>query len=278
MSKTVLFIHGAWMTPACWDNFKKRYEARGYDCIAPAWPYDDRAVAELRASPNPELANLGIREIVDHYARIIEALPEPPILVGHSFGGLFVQLLLDRGLGRAGVAIDPGPPRGVLPGLSALRAALSVLLTWRGWRKIITMSFADFQWGFAHNQPEAEQRAAYDAHVVPTPGRIYFQAALGIETAVRFRNPSRAPLLLIAGTDDRTVQASMVRATYRKHSRSSATTSFQAFEGRTHFLIGAPGWEEIADHAITWAEAQVGGLAPRSASKPVGLRLAEPAH
>jgi pimeloyl-ACP methyl ester carboxylesterase len=32
---------------------------------------------------------------------------EPPVLIGHSYGGLFVELLLDRGLGRAGVAMSP---------------------------------------------------------------------------------------------------------------------------------------------------------------------------
>jgi pimeloyl-ACP methyl ester carboxylesterase len=256
MTKTILFVHGAWMTPSCWDNFKARYEQRGYQCLAPAWPHDDRPVPELRKSPAPALATLGVRAIVDHYARIIQAQSEPPILVGHSFGGLFVQLLLDRGLGAAGVAIDPGPPQGVFPAPNALRSALPVLLTWRGWRKTITMSFESFRWSFMHTQPEAEQRAAYEAHVVPTPGRIYFEAALGIATKVNFRNPNRSPLLLIAGEKDRTAPPSMVRAMLRKHSRSPAVTAFKSFPDRTHWLIAAPGWEEIADHALGWAEQQ----------------------
>jgi pimeloyl-ACP methyl ester carboxylesterase len=264
MSKTVLFVHGAWMTPACWDDFKARYEQRGYRCLAPAWPHDDRPVSELRRSPAPELARLGVREIVDHYARIIQAQAEPPILVGHSFGGLFVQMLLDRGLGASGVAIDPGPPRGIIPGPDAIRAALPVLLSWGGWRKTLTMSFESFQWGFAHTQPEAEQRAAYEKHVVPTPGRIYFQAVLGIGTKVNFKNPNRSPLLLIAGEKDRTANPSMVKAMYRRHSRSPSVTSFKSFPDRTHWLIGAPGWEEIADHAILWAEEQ------KPAARPLG--------
>ena len=257
MSKTIVFIHGAWVTPSCWDNFKRRYEARGYTCIAPAWPFDERPVAELNRSPAPGLASIGIREIVDSYAEKIKALAEPPILVGHSFGGLFVQLLLDRGLGAAGVAIDPGPPRGVFPVPTAFRAALFVFLKWAGWRKAITMPFEAFQWGFAHTLPYAQQREAYESQVVPTPGRIYYQLVLGINAGVNFKNSERAPLLLVAGEVDRTATASMVRAMYRKHAKSKAVTGFKEYAGRTHWLIASPGWEEIADDSITWVEQQI---------------------
>ncbi|WP_292327657.1 alpha/beta hydrolase [Mesorhizobium sp.] len=109
MSKTIMLIHGAWLNAHCWEGFKARYEARGYNVIAPAWPFDDRSPSELRASPNPALAQVGINELINHYDRLIRALPEPPILIGHSFGGTVTQHLLDRGLGVAGVAIDPAP-------------------------------------------------------------------------------------------------------------------------------------------------------------------------
>ena len=106
MSKTIMLIHGAWLNAHSWEGFKARYEARGYTVIAPSWPLDDRSPAELRASPNPALAKVGINEVINHYDRLIRALPEPPILIGHSFGGTVTQHLLDRGLGVAGVAID----------------------------------------------------------------------------------------------------------------------------------------------------------------------------
>ncbi|MDB5826220.1 MAG: hypothetical protein JWQ73_440 [Variovorax sp.] len=258
MSRTIVFIHGAWVTPACWDRFKQRYEARGYTCIAPAWPYDDRPVDELKRGADQRLADIGIEDIVGSYERVIRSLPEPPILVGHSFGGLFVQLLLDRGLGAAGVAIDPGPPRGVFPTPTAFRAALFVFLKWAGWRKLVRMPFGAFQWGFAHTLPLVEQQADYAAQIVPTPGKIYYQLVLGIHCAVNWRNPARAPLLLIAGDEDRTATASMVRAMRRKHSRSKAVTAFKSFAGRTHWLIASPGWEEVADHSIGWVEETLG--------------------
>jgi pimeloyl-ACP methyl ester carboxylesterase len=201
---------------------------------------------------------LTISSIVSRYENLIRALPAPPILIGHSFGGLFVQLLLDRGLGSAGVAIDPAPARGVFPGLASIWAALPVFLTWKAWRRPATMTFNHFARSFMQQSSPSEQRAAYEGHIVPTPGRIYFDLALGIGNRVDFSNAKRAPLLLIAGDRDRTVQPSAVRTAYRKHRRSQATTEIRVFAGRTHWLIAAPGWEEIADYALAWANENAG--------------------
>ncbi len=173
MTKTVVFVHGAWVTSPSWDRWVRRYEARGYRCLAPAWPYDDRPAVELRRDPDSRLAGVGLGEIADHYAAAVRGLDEPPILVGHSFGGLFVQMLLGRRLGAAGVAIDPAPPKGVLPGLSAIRAGLPALLGWPSWRQVRRMSFENFRWGWVHPLEGPMQRAAYDDFVVPTPGRVF---------------------------------------------------------------------------------------------------------
>jgi pimeloyl-ACP methyl ester carboxylesterase len=257
MTKTVVFVHGAWVSSGCWDRFKGRYEGRGYACVTPSWPYDDRPVEELRRSPAPELARVGVTEIVEHYANIVSQLDEPPILIGHSFGGLFVQMLLDRGLGAVGVALDPAPPRGVLAGPKAIRASFGVLKTWRGWTKVLTTTYDRFRWGFASELTEADARAAYERYVIPTPGRVFFQAAFGRETRVHFGNATRKPLLITAGSLDRTVPASMSRSNFKKYRTSVAVTAFKEFEGRTHWLIAEPGWEEIADFAITWAEERI---------------------
>lgn len=254
MTTTIMLIHGAWLAPSCWDLFKARYEAAGFRVIAPPWPYDDRPIAQLRSTPRKELASLTVGKIVDHYDRLIRKMESPPILIGHSFGGLFVQLLLDRGLGAAGVAIDPAPPRGVPPALSALYGALPIFLAWRGWQRTLTMSPRSFGWGFVHTLPPAEQRRLYNALVVPTPGRLYYQSAFASrETAVRFDNAGRPPLLLIAGGADRTVAKHTVETVYRKHRQSGAVTDLRVFEDRPHLLIMTPGWEEVADASIDWA-------------------------
>jgi len=91
MGKTIVFIDSTWVTPRCWDLFVSYFERLGYTCLAPTWPYKDLPVENLRSHPPAELAGLGVREIVEHYAAIVQAQAEPPILIGHSFGGLFVQ-------------------------------------------------------------------------------------------------------------------------------------------------------------------------------------------
>lgn len=252
---TILLIHGAWLNPTSWDPWCERYRAAGYACEAPAWPGDEGSPAALRAQPSPDLADLDVPAIVDHYAALIEAMPEPPILIGHSFGGLIVQMLLDRGLGAVGVAIDSAPPRGILPTASALKASLPVLR--HPASHVGTISFEDFAWGFVHQLPEADQRAAYDRYVVPTPGRVFYDVAfapLSHKTKVDWRNDDRAPLLLLAGGHDRTVTAAMNRANFRHYLRSSALTDFHEFPDRSHWTIAEPGWEEVADYALSWAQ------------------------
>jgi pimeloyl-ACP methyl ester carboxylesterase len=248
-----MLIHGAWLTPAAWDLFRVRYEAQGYTVVAPAWPLQDRPIAELRQSPHPDLGRITIGTIVEHYAKLIRALPEPPIIVGHSFGGLFTQLLLDRGLGVAGVALAPAPIRGILARPRTILTALPVYLGVMGWSRVLTMSFRQFAANFAQTLPKREMRAAYDRHVVPAPGRIYYQNALGIGIGINARNRNRAPLLLIAGEMDRTIVDAMVWATYRKQRRAPSTTAFRSFPGRSHFLFAEPGWQEVADVALQWA-------------------------
>ena len=259
--RPVIFIHGAFMSAESWDPWRQRFEARGYKTVAPAWPFLDHSVDDLQHAPDPRFGRLGIAEIVDNYAAVIREQGQPPILVGHSFGGLFVQLLLDRGLGAAGVAIDPAPPKGVLPGANAVRASLPVILGWGSWEKVRWMSYKNFQWGWVHTLSEPEQRAAYDQHVIPTSGRLFFQALLAQltdVTNVNYRNHLRAPLLIIAGELDRTVEARMVLANFRKYARSTAVTEHREFPGRTHWICRQPGWEEVADHALDWLAKQPG--------------------
>jgi pimeloyl-ACP methyl ester carboxylesterase len=252
----VVFVHGAWVGPRCWDDWVRLYEAQGLRCAAPSWPFDERPYAELRRSPDPALARLGVAEIVDHYASIIAGLPKPPLIVGHSFGGLIVQLLLSRGLGAAGVAINPAPPRGVFPTPRAILTALPVLLAWRGWKRIFSLTYRQFVSGFVHELPEPRRRQAYEEHVLPTPGRPYFQAAFAPfhrATQVDFALPGRAPLLITAGERDRTAPAVMNRANHRAYSRAPVRVDFREFPKRSHWIIGEPGWEEVAEYSLSWA-------------------------
>ncbi|MBC8010011.1 MAG: alpha/beta hydrolase [Burkholderiales bacterium] len=257
--KTIVLIHGLWVTPRSWEKFKQHYEAHGYKVLAPAWPGITGEVEDMRRDPSA-FATTGIAEVVAHYETIIRALPEPPILIGHSYGGLITQLLLDRGLGAAGVAIDSVPSKGiyVLP-FSTYEALTPALVNPFNARGTYLFPFARWWRVFANTLPEAEARAAYAAQAIAAPGKAIFQAALSNATpgslaTVDFANPRRAPLLVIGGEKDVIMPAALSRKIYAKHRASPSITAYHEFPGRSHYLIAETGWEEVADHALAWAE------------------------
>lgn len=252
MTRTIVLIHGAWMTPASLANFHRYYEARGYTVLSPAWPLMDRSIAELRASPHPQLGELTLGKLVDHYAAIMQTLPEKPILIGHSYGGLIVQMLLDRGYGVAGISIAPAPAAGIVAGPNALWSALPVFLAWRGWSRALRMTRKHFAWSMGNTQSADAQQRAYEAYVVPAPGRIYYQSVLGVGSGIDWRKADRAPLLLVAAENDRTVEPSMVRQHYKRYQKSPALTDIKTVMARSHLLITEPGWEEVAELALNW--------------------------
>ena len=269
MTKTIMLIHGAWFNSACWAGFKARYEAKGYTVVAPDWPFDERPPAELRADPRAELAHLGQVQIFEHYDRLIRALPETPILIGHSLGGVVVQHLLDRGLGACGVAIDPAPTPGVPLGPHAIVSTLPVFLDLFSWRKAKVMSREFFASRFAQTAPRDQVAALYERYIVPTPGKVYWDGVTGASGRIKWANPNRPPLLLIGGSIDLIADASMTRAIYEKQKRAPSRTDLKIFEGRSHWTCIDAGWEAVADYALSWAiDHAEGSKQPGSARKP----------
>jgi pimeloyl-ACP methyl ester carboxylesterase len=251
MTKTILFVHGAWLTPKAWDEWRSHFEAAGYKTVAPTWPHMNRPIDALRQLPDPALAKLSVVDIVDHYAAEIAKLDEPPIIIGHSFGGLITLMLLDRGCGVAGIALDPAPPRGIIPGLRSILSALPVLMSWNGWNRVLTMSRKGFATTFANTLPAGVVDTAYDTYVVPAPGRPYFQASLGIGNDVSFKGLTQ-PLLLIAGLKDKTADPSMIKRIWSAYHKAKAPAEFIPFPDRSHFLFAEAGWQEIADNVLAW--------------------------
>jgi pimeloyl-ACP methyl ester carboxylesterase len=268
MSRTIVFVHGNFVTRHCWDLWVARFRAQGHTCVAVAYPGRDRPVADLRQNPAPPaLGALTIEQVVDHHARAIRALGEKPIVIGHSFGGLLTQLLVQRDLAAAAVAIDSVPPQGVLAlRWSFYRSTWPVINPFVPASRPYLMSFRHFQYTFVNDLAPAEQRAAYDAHVVPESRRL---ARGGLSRAARvdFARP-HAPLLLIAGEKDNIMPASLNRQNFERYRRSPSVTEFKEFPGRAHYsVLAGPGWEEVADFALAWslrhagAGAEAGGRA-----------------
>jgi pimeloyl-ACP methyl ester carboxylesterase len=256
--RIIVLVHGLWLTSLSWEHWVARYTARGHRALAPEWPRMDRDLDTLRSNP-AVMDGLGITEVVDHYERLVRGLDEPPILMGHSFGGVVVQLLLDRGAGAAGVAIDPAPVKGVfrLP-VSALRSAFPVLRNPANRRRTVGLTPEQWHYSFTNTLSRADSDVLYARYHLATTGRPLWQAATAnlnprAATRVDLHKDDRAPLLILAGGADHTAPPAMNRENARRYRKSKALTDYHEFPGRPHLTTGVPGWEAVADYALDWA-------------------------
>lgn len=251
-SGPVVFVHGLWVTAASWQPFSEAWREASYEVHTPEWPViAGLSAALLRRDPPAALGSLRIETVVEAMATYIRTLDRPPLLVGHSFGGLFVQLLMDRGLGRAGIALNPAPIAGVLPGWLTLKAAAPVILRPHGWRRPYALTPQLWADRYANAAPVGQQQETWDQYVVPTSGRIIHQAAFWQGTRVDPRRRG-APLLITSGDQDRLVTPYLSKTAFAIQRRSPAATDLLNFVGRSHLLIAEPGWDEVAQACIAW--------------------------
>jgi pimeloyl-ACP methyl ester carboxylesterase len=258
---TIVLIHGLWMTPRSWEHYAERYEAAGYVVHAPAWPGLEEDVEALNADPTP-LGEVSITGIVDHYAHFIRGLTTPPIIMGHSFGGLFMQLLVDRGFGAAGIGLSAAQPRGInrLP-LSTLHSGSRILRNPGNRHRAVRYTLKDFHYTMTNTLTLAESEPYYRRYAVPGAGPILFEGALAnlnprTASRVEWTRADRAPLLFVGFEEDHVIPPSITKAIVKKHTRSGAVADYVGFPGRPHFP-GAPGWEAVADSALEWAEKRI---------------------
>ena len=253
----VVFIHGLWLLPSSWDRWMTVFEEAGYTTVNPGWPDDPETVEEANAHPEV-FAHKTVGQVADHYSAIIGHLNKRPAIIGHSFGGLLVQMVAGRGLAAATVAIDPGPFRGVLPlPISALKSAAPVLGNPLNHRRAVPLTYDQFRYGFANAVTEEEAKELYDTFAVPASGVPLFQAATAnlnpwTEAKVDTENPERGPLLIISGEKDNTVPWAIANASFKKQERNQAVTEIVEMPNRGHALVIDSGWREVADTALTF--------------------------
>ena len=256
-ARTVVFIHGLWIHSGSWQPWQELFAGRGYETHAPGWPGDAESVAATRADPTG-MHGVGVEEATDAYAKFLAGLDERPILVGHSFGGLIAQKLLDRDLAAGAVTISPAPIKGVraVP-FSLLRSAFPVLRSPANRSRAVALTEKQFAYGFGNALTPAESSDIYRRVAIPAPGRPLFEVSSANFTrdapsAVDTARADRAPLLMIACGRDHTVPAVVVRGAHRLYARSRARTDLVEFPGRGHSAPLDRGWRELAETSLTW--------------------------
>jgi pimeloyl-ACP methyl ester carboxylesterase len=251
----VVFIHGLWVLASSWDRWGELFKKGGHAPVQAVWPDDPETVAEARENPDV-LAKKTLGQIADHTTEVIEALDKKPAVIGHSTGGLLAQMIADRGLSAATVAVDPGPFRGVLPlPLSALKSASPVLKNPLNKGKAITLTLDQFKYGWANALDDEEAERLYEEFHVAAPGVALMQMANAnlnplTEAKLDPKNPERGPLLIIDGEVDHTVPWAIANASYKKQKKNEAVTEIKQIPNRGHSLTIDDGWEEVAQTSL----------------------------
>jgi pimeloyl-ACP methyl ester carboxylesterase len=257
----VVFIHGLWLHATSWAPWQEMFAEAGYEPYAPEWPGTPDTVAAARASADT-IADKGIGDVTAHYSAFLATLDSPPIVIGHSFGGLIAQKLLGLDLAAAAIGIDAAQIKGVLPvPLSALHATLPVFKNPANLHRAVSLTADEFRYSFGNAVSAEESTELFEKWAIPAPGKPLFEAAtanfsLHSPAAVETGNEARGPLLLIMGGKDHTVPESVTKATAKQYRHSSAVTDLLEFADRGHSLTIDNGWREVADASLNWLKSQ----------------------
>ncbi|MFC0528642.1 alpha/beta hydrolase [Phytohabitans kaempferiae] len=255
---TIVLVHGFWVTPRSWEHWITHYERKGFRVIAPGYPGFEAEVEALRADPQI-IVDVTVPAIIEKIEGILRELDRPPIIMGHSAGGAFTQILLDHGFGAAGVTLNSAPTEGVrVVPLSQVKSTFPVLKSPANRHKAVGLSFEEWKYAFTNTFTEEESLALYERYHIPANGGILWGSVLANfqpghqDTWVDYHNDERAPLLFISGGEDH-IMPPAIQKSNAKHYKSKTITEIKEYEGYAHLLPAQKGWEEIADYALDWA-------------------------
>jgi pimeloyl-ACP methyl ester carboxylesterase len=255
MARLAVLIHGMWGTADVWRNWRPFLETRGWRTIAPSLRHHD-APPE---SPPPALATTSLHDYVADLEASLQALPEKPVVIGHSMGGLIALLLCAKGLAKAGVLLTPAPPAGVVAiRPSNLLAFMRIQARWAWWRKPHRATLSE---ALSHtfNTADPAEATALHAGFVHDSGRALFEIALpwldGTQAATVDPRRVTAPLLFVAAENDKLTPPGVVRRASRRFAHVS---DYVEYPGQGHWVLGQPGWDRVAGETVTWLDAKAG--------------------
>lgn len=249
-TKTIVLIHGLFVNNTSWVQWKTYFEAQGYKVYTPANPGHEGVPSELRTTVHPDLTKTGFEDVVMNIVKLIDTLPEKPIVVGHSLAGLVVQKLIELDKAVAGVSIDGAPPKNVLAPWATVKIVLPVVNFFKGNQPYLGTK----EWyhkAFFNNYSKDESDRLYDQIAVPESRKIARDTLLSSFSAIDFKKPHQ-PLLFIGGAKDAIFASSFTKRIASSYKDKNSLVDFKEFEGRSHFIAGEKGWEEVAAYVLNW--------------------------
>jgi pimeloyl-ACP methyl ester carboxylesterase len=251
-SKTIVLIHGNFVNDRTWAEWKQYYEQKGYKVYTPANPGHEGNPADLRAKVHPDLVKTGFIDVVNNIARLIDSLPEKPLVIGHSMAGMATMKLVEMGKAIAGVSIDGAPPKNVFPPFQTLKTVLPAF-GFFSFKKYYMGSRKWYDYSFFNTLPDTEKEKMFEKFAVPESYKVSRQLVLNSFSNIDFQK-AHAPILFIGGGKDHIFPHNLTQAIASRYKDAGSIVDIKIFEGKSHFICGEPGWEKVADYILSWYE------------------------
>jgi len=251
-SKTIILIHGNFVNNSTWTEWKQYYEQKGYKVYTPVNPGHEGNPSELRKKVHPDLTRTGFIDVVNNIAKLIDSLPEKPLIIGHSMAGMAVMKLVELGKAAAGASIDGAPPKNVFPPFQTLKTVLPAFGFFSS-AKYFMGSRKWYDYAFFNTIPDTEKAIAFEKYAVPESYKVSRQLVLNAYSNIDFKKP-HVPILFIGGANDHIFPSSLTKTIAGKYKDPNSKVDVKIFEGKSHFICGEKGWENVADYILQWYE------------------------
>lgn len=250
-SKTIVLIHGLFVNNTSWAAWKTYFEKQGYTVHTPANPYHEGKPQDLRNHIHPKLNAVSFEDVVMNIVKLIDTLPEKPIVIGHSLAGLVVQKLIEMDKALAGISIDGAPPKNILAPFQTIKTVFPVVNFFKSGAFMGSRDW--YHYAFFNNMSRTESDQEFDKIAVPESRTIARDTLLKSFAKVDLKKPHN-PLLFIGGESDHIFPASFTKRIAGSYKDKNSITGFKSFAGRSHYICGEQGWEEVAGYVLEWIE------------------------
>jgi pimeloyl-ACP methyl ester carboxylesterase len=242
--KTILFIHGLHENAHSWHKWKLLFEALGYECHSPSYPYHAGIPSDLRQHPDKRMGTLRLKHVIEHYTEYIEKLPGTirPILIGHSMGGLIAQKLIQNRSGSMGICITSAPPKGVMSfKWSFVKSNFGVVNPFKG-NRLYCGTKNWFHYAICNLLSRQESDEINEGAIVPESRNIPRSSSLN-DSKIDFNKP-HTPLLFIGAEKEHIIPVSLNFKNYTSYKDKQSITEFK---GRSHIICVQSGWHEVSE-------------------------------
>ena len=247
----IVFVHGMFQNPKSWNNWIGYFRDKGHECAAPAWPLHEGEPKALRDNPPAGLGDLSLDAVVASIEKSLVGFNKP-VMIGHSVGGLVTQLLLRKGLLSCGVGIDSVAPNAMLDfDWSFLKNSAIIANPLKG-NDPIYMDAKTFHGAFANTLSETAAVAAFETYVTHD-SRNVLRGCMGSSGQIDVEAPHN-PLLLTGGEKDEIIPAHLSEKNAKAYTDKNSVTAYKEFKGRSHYICGEPGWEDVAAYIAGWLD------------------------